>query len=127
MDPIIKVRDIAWVRLRSPDLDQAEQFLTDFGLHRAVRTGDKLFMRGTDPDHHIHITERGPAKVLSIAFLADSEADLHKLAREAAGASAVEAIDEPGGGQRVRLREQGSDGLRGSAPARLRQGDRADP
>ncbi len=105
MEPIIKVRDIAWVRLRSPDLDQAEQFLRDFGLQTAERTGDKLFMRGTDGEHHIHITERGPAKVLSLGFHADSEADLHKLAREAQGASAVEAIDEPGGGQRVRLRE----------------------
>jgi catechol 2,3-dioxygenase-like lactoylglutathione lyase family enzyme len=105
MTPIIKVRDIAWVRLRSPDLDQAEQFLTDFGLRRAERTADKLFMRGTDGEHHLHITERGPAKVLAIGFHAESEADLRKLAREAEGASAVEPIDEPGGGQRVRLVE----------------------
>ena len=50
MQPILKVRDIAWVRLRSPDLDQAEQFLTDFGLVRAERSADKLFMRGTDAE-----------------------------------------------------------------------------
>ena len=104
-DPIIKVRDIAWVRYRSPDLDVAERFLTDFGLVRAERTADRLYMRGTDPAHHVHITELGPAKVVSIAFHADSEADLHRLAATAAGASGVEAIDEPGGGRRVRLTE----------------------
>ncbi|SHK10965.1 Catechol 2,3-dioxygenase [Roseomonas rosea] len=103
IEPIIKVKDIAWVRLRSPDLDEAEKFLSDFGLVRVERTEERLYMRGTDAAHHIHITERGPAKVLSSAFLADSEADLHKLAAEAEGASAVEPIDEPGGGLRVRL------------------------
>lgn len=40
-DPIIKVRDIAWIRLGAPDLDQAEGFLTDFGLRRQVRTGTR--------------------------------------------------------------------------------------
>lgn len=105
IDPIIKVRDIAWVRYRSPDLDAAERFLTDFGLVRAERTAERLYMRGTDPVHHVHITERGPPKVVAIAFHADSAADLDRLAATAAGASDVEAIDEPGGGRRVRLTE----------------------
>lgn len=104
-EPIIKVRDIAWIRLRSPDLDQAEKFLTDFGLVRSERTPTALYMRGTDPSHHIHITEPGPARVLSVAFHADSEADLYRLAEQAAGASAVEALNEPGGGKRVRLKD----------------------
>ena len=90
-EPIIKVRDIAWIRLRSPDLDEAEQFLTDFGLTRSVRTNDVLYMRGTDPAHHIHITERGPAKVLAVAFHADSLDDLHTLSREAEGRDAGRA------------------------------------
>ena len=32
--PGIKVRDIAWGRLRSPDLDKEEEFLLDFGMAR---------------------------------------------------------------------------------------------
>ena len=104
-EPIIKVRDVAWVRLGAPDLDQAEGFLTDFGLLRQVRTEDTLYMRGTGDAHHLHITERGPDRVLGIAFHADSEADLHRLAREASGASGVEALAEPGGGKRVRLKD----------------------
>jgi catechol 2,3-dioxygenase-like lactoylglutathione lyase family enzyme len=104
-DPIIKVRDVAWIRLGSPDLDQAERFLTDFGLLRQVRTENALYMRGTGDAHHLHITERGPDRVLGVAFHADSEADLHRLAAHAAGASGVEALNEPGGGKRVRLKD----------------------
>lgn len=103
--PIIRIRDIAWIRLRSPDLDRAEEYLTAFGLVRAERSGDKLFMRGTDPVHHIHITEKGDPAVLRMGFWANSLDDLHKLSREGDGASAVEDIDEPGGGKRVRIKE----------------------
>jgi hypothetical protein len=42
VEPIIKVRDIAWGRFRSPDLDEAEKFLTDLGIVRAERTADRL-------------------------------------------------------------------------------------
>ncbi|NKC32101.1 VOC family protein [Falsiroseomonas selenitidurans] len=104
-EPIIKIHDLAWIRLGAPDLDQAEGFLTDFGLLRQVRTDDALYMRGTGEAQHIHITERGPDRVLAIGFLAESEADLHRLAREAAGASGVEPLNQPGGGKRVRLKE----------------------
>jgi catechol 2,3-dioxygenase-like lactoylglutathione lyase family enzyme len=100
--PTIKVTDIAYGRLRSPDLDQAETFLTEFGMVRAARTPTALYMRGTDPDHHIHITELGESRFLGLAFKAASEADLERIAA-VPGASPVEAIDEPGGGKRVRL------------------------
>ena len=33
--PVAKVTDIAFGRLQSPDLDLAEEFLTDFGFVRA--------------------------------------------------------------------------------------------
>jgi catechol 2,3-dioxygenase-like lactoylglutathione lyase family enzyme len=103
--PIIKVGDIAWIRLQSPDLDAAQRFLEDFGLRTGERTDTALYMRGTDADHHIHITELGPPKVLSVAFHAESASDLRRLAREAVRASDVEPLYEPGGGERVRLRD----------------------
>src|SRR5271165_6110774 len=99
-----KASGIAYGRLRSPDLDVAEEFLTRFGLHRTERTANALYMRGTDPTHHIHITEKGDPKFVGIAYYVDDEDDLKKLAK-APGASAVENIDEPGGGKRVRLTE----------------------
>jgi catechol 2,3-dioxygenase-like lactoylglutathione lyase family enzyme len=100
----IKTTDIAYGRLRSPDLDVAEEFLTRFGMVRTERTATALYMRGTDPAHHIHVTEKGEPKFVGLAYYADSEDDLKRLAK-APGASAVEAIDEPGGGKRVRLTE----------------------
>jgi catechol 2,3-dioxygenase-like lactoylglutathione lyase family enzyme len=99
---MIKVPDLAYVRLRAPDLDQMEAFLTDFGLVRAARTERALYMRGTDPQHHLHVTELGEPGFVGVAFQAESAADLERLAA-APGASAVEEIDEPGGGRRVRL------------------------
>jgi catechol 2,3-dioxygenase-like lactoylglutathione lyase family enzyme len=101
---VIKATDLAFGRLRAPDLDQAEEFLTHFGMIKADRTRTALYMRGTDAPHHIHVTELGEPKVIGIAFHAASEEDLHKLAK-APGASPVESIDEPGGGKRVRLTE----------------------
>ena len=56
---LIKVTDLAYGRLRAPDLDAAEEFLTNFGMSRAARTPTALYMRGTDPAHHIHVTEKG--------------------------------------------------------------------
>ena len=100
----IKVSDIAYGRLRAPDLDIAEEFLTRFGMIRAERTANALYMRGTDPAHHIHVTEKGEPKFVGLAYYADSADDLARLAK-APGASAVETIDEPGGGKRVRLTE----------------------
>src|ERR1700683_2645748 len=99
-----KVSDIAYGRLRSPDLDVAEEFLTRFGLRRTERTANALYMRGTDPRHHLHVTEKGDPKFVGIAYSVDDEDDLKKLAK-APGASGVETIDEPGGGKRVRLTE----------------------
>jgi hypothetical protein len=57
--PAIKVSEFVYGRLQSPDLDGAEAFLTEFGMERAERTKTALYMRGTDPVHHLHVTERG--------------------------------------------------------------------
>ncbi|HUZ72655.1 MAG TPA: hypothetical protein VMU87_06700 [Stellaceae bacterium] len=76
--PIVKVANIVWGRLRSPDLDLAEEFLTGFGMTRVARTGNALFMRSSEPSHHLHVTELGrPAR--------------------AEGAPRIEHLDEPGG------------------------------
>lgn len=100
--PIIKVDDVAFPRFRAPDLDAMETFLAAFGMHRAARTADALYMRGTDADHHVHVTHRGEAGFLGLAFRA-SRAALAILAG-ATGAE-VEPLDEPGGGSVVRLRD----------------------
>ena len=79
--PVIKAADLAYGRLRSPDLDKQEEFLTAFGMVRAERTPTALYMRGTDPAHHLHVTELGDPKYVGIAFHAASPDDLEKLSR----------------------------------------------
>jgi len=67
---LIKVTDLAYGRLRAPDLDVAEEFLTHFGMVKAERTANALYMRGTDPAHHIHVTEKGDPKFVGFAYYA---------------------------------------------------------
>ena len=102
--PVIKVTDMAYGKLWSPDLDAQEEFLTHFGMVKVDRTKHALYMRGTDPAHHIHVTEQGDPGFIGMAYYAASEEDLYKVA-QVPGASGVEDIDEPGGGRRVRLKE----------------------
>jgi catechol 2,3-dioxygenase-like lactoylglutathione lyase family enzyme len=100
--PVIKAFDLAYGRLRAPDLDRQEAFLADFGMVRSDRTRTALYMRGTDPPHHIHVTELGEPRYVGIAVHAASMEDLERISR-VEGASPIEDIDEPGGGKRVRL------------------------
>jgi catechol 2,3-dioxygenase-like lactoylglutathione lyase family enzyme len=103
--PGIKILDIAYPRLRSPDLDAMEEFLTEFGLVKVARTPDALYMRGTGPAHHIHVTERGEPSFVSLAYRARSADDLLRIADHPDAISPVHDLDEPGGGLRVWLKE----------------------
>ena len=106
----IKVCKYVYGRLQSPNLDQAEEFLTNFGMVRAERTPTRLYMRGTDAEPHIHITELGSAKPVAFGYYARSEDDLKTLAK-LPGASGIENVDEPGGGKRVRLTDPNGFGI----------------
>lgn len=103
-EPIVKVRDVAFPRLQAPDLDAMEAFLIDFGMSRAARSADALYMRGCGPAHHVHVVHRGAPAFLGFAFEAASRADLDRLAATD-GFTPVAAIDEPGGGFRTTTRD----------------------
>jgi hypothetical protein len=102
--PIVKVKDVAYPRLRAPDLDAMEAFLMDFGLTRAERTADALYMRGLGPAHHVHVVHKGEPAFLGFAFQAALREDLDALA-SSKDFTPVEAIDEPGGGWRTTTRD----------------------
>src|SRR5437667_8856098 len=76
---VIKITDIAYGRLRAPDLDVMEEFLTHFGLVKVERTNNALYMRGSDPAHNIHITEKGDPKFVGMAFHARKVGDFKKV------------------------------------------------
>ena len=121
---VIKVTDIAYVRLQSPDLDVQAEFLENFGLAPSEKSSKAIYYRATDPVHHVHITQKGEPKVLGIAYHAASEDDLKTLSK-APGATGIENLDEPGGGKRVRLTEPNGyqieviAGMQGVAPITL--------
>ena len=102
---MIKIKDVAYVRFGAPDLAKMERFLTDFGLVVSARRDGALYARGTDPSPYVHVTENGEAGFRGVAFEAASAEDL-AAAATLEGASAVEKIDAPGGGQRVPRRRQ---------------------
>src|SRR5258706_1636619 len=79
--PFVKVTDLAYGRLQSPSLDEAEEFLTRFGMVRSERTPNALYMRGTDPAHHLHVTHLGPSKFIGLAFFVENEDHLKKFAK----------------------------------------------
>ncbi len=101
-EPIIRAKDLAYVRVQAPDLALGEKFLTDFGLSISARSDNTLYARGTDSPHHIYILHKGPLAFRAVAFHAHSMDDLQKLT-QANGASPIEKLDEPGGGYVVRL------------------------
>jgi catechol 2,3-dioxygenase-like lactoylglutathione lyase family enzyme len=102
--PLLKASEIAYGRMGAPDLDAMEEFLVEFGMTRSDRTATRLYMRGTDAAHHIHVTEKGDSRFIGFAFTVNDPDDLARAAK-APGASGIETIDEPGGGRRVRLTE----------------------
>jgi catechol 2,3-dioxygenase-like lactoylglutathione lyase family enzyme len=99
---MIKVTDIAFVRFRAPDLDRMEQFLHDFGMVTAHRDGNVLYSRGCDADPWIHVVETGEPGFAGVGFDAGNAEDL-EAAAALPGASAIEELDGPGGGRRVRF------------------------
>jgi catechol 2,3-dioxygenase-like lactoylglutathione lyase family enzyme len=101
---VIKASEFAWPRMEAPDLDEMEEFLTHFGLLRAERTPDALYMRGADDHHHLHVTHKGGTKFIGFAYHVADEDDLKRVAK-LPGASGIETMNEPGGGKRVRLTE----------------------
>jgi len=121
----IKVADLAYCRLQVPDLDKAEQFLTDFGLIRTSTEAHRRFFRPTDPTPYCYIVEEGPAHFLGFAFHARSRADLDLLAKT--HGKQVEEMNAPGGGWRVRLQEpNGYDvdvvfGIQAAAPIEVKR------
>ena len=100
---IIKASDVAYIRIQVPDLDVSEQFLVDFGLIPAGSDAGHRYFRSTEPQPYCYVISPGERKFLGFAFHAKSQADMETLARETG--IAIEPIDAPGGGSRVRLKE----------------------
>lgn len=117
--PTARASALAYLVFERPDLDEAERFLTDFGLRRAIRRGDTLYMRGLDSAPYCYVAHRADKpRFAGFGLRVDTQDELHALAR-LDGASAVEPMDAPGGGMRVRLTDPSGfrvDVVHGQAP-----------
>lgn len=100
----IRLEEVAYTAYQVTDLDLMERFLIDFGMLRSARTEDALYMRGTGPSHHIHVSRKGPEnRFIGGGWNVASMEELEKATR-VPGASPIEEIKEPGGGHRVTLK-----------------------
>ena len=94
--------DAAQVTYEAPDLDLMEQFLTAFGMTKVEGSDENvLYMRGTGPQHHIHVTRKAPKqRFVGASIEVATLADLEELAAKP-GSSPVQPSTEPGGGHEV--------------------------
>jgi hypothetical protein len=96
-NPVIKVRDLAWLEFEKPNLDRAEAFAHAFGFSTALRTPDGLQLRGTDPGAPCVLIRQGQrSRFLGPAFQAADSADVHRLA-DATGRTPVKLPETVGG------------------------------
>lgn len=101
-DPVIKVRDLAWLEFEKPDLARAETFARAFGFTTVLHTLSELQLRGTDPGSPCVIIRRGPrSRFVGTAFAAQDDADVAKLA--AATGAKTHSLPEAIGGVAVNL------------------------
>ena len=111
-NPVIKVRDLAWLEFEKPDLVRAEVFAREFGFTTVLHTVDELHLRGTDAGSPCVIVKRGPSsRFRGVAFAAQDRADVERLAGatgretrplpEAIGGVAVQLTDPNGLSVRV--------------------------
>ncbi|GGQ35334.1 2,3-dihydroxybiphenyl 1,2-dioxygenase [Streptomyces pseudogriseolus] len=100
-NPVIKVVELGWLEFVKHDLDRAERFARDFGFVVHERTPDRLTLRGTFSALPCLVVRRGgDARFAGMTFLAESTADVRRLARWA-GANVLPL----GSGQAVQLKD----------------------
>lgn len=103
-EPLVRAIDTAYILFQVPDLARQQAFFEDFGLVPAGSADGAVYLRGYGAAPYVYAAYRGTdACFLGAGFLVAEEADLQRVA-EACGA-VVEAVDGPGGGRRVRLRD----------------------
>ncbi|NWL76592.1 glyoxalase [Pseudomonas taiwanensis] len=101
--PTVKATGLIHLIFERPDLDRAERFLTDFGLVTSHRQADVIYLRGTAEApycYRIHHAER--PRFIGFGLSVATREDLVRLSR-LPGATQIEKVGAPGGGELVRL------------------------
>jgi hypothetical protein len=109
MDPTkdsrIRLLKTAFVTYYHEDLAKAKQFLLDFGLTVALeRPGKEIYFQGYGTEPYVYVARQAEGKVQfgGAAYVVESHDELEK-AEQHFGATAIEPLSGPGGGEMVRL------------------------
>ena len=106
------VASLRSVEIGVPDIAAVENFYTStWGLRVAARQGTSVYLRGTGADHHLlslHASDKPALRMLT--FRATSQEALAHIAAQVplhggTVVAAPAAVDEPGGGQCVVVRD----------------------
>lgn len=101
---MIKAQDILYNEFDIPDLDKEEAFLTDFGMIRAERSDETLYMRGRGKFPYLFVGHKADKPGFrAVAFAAEKADDLETLAKHPDAKGNIEDVPGPGGGQRIKL------------------------
>ena len=96
-NPVIKVRDLAWLEFEKPDLAASERFAHAFGFATVSRTADELILRGTEGGGPCVIVRKGArSRFQAVAFDAGDAQDVLRLA-DATGTTAAKLPENLGG------------------------------
>jgi catechol 2,3-dioxygenase-like lactoylglutathione lyase family enzyme len=102
-DPTTKAIGLAYAIFDRPDLKKAEDYLIDFGLRPVSNDGETALLRGTGPDPYCYVIRKAAKpRFVGLGLEVERLEDLEALAK-LPGASPIEALTLPGGGQCVRL------------------------
>ncbi|UCH30101.1 MAG: VOC family protein [Myxococcales bacterium] len=102
-DPTAKAIELAYLSFERPTLGEAERFLADFGLHVTRRSADTLWFRNAGRSPFCHVVKKAhKARFIGLAFRVATRQELEALS-DLPGASAIEPMEVPGGGERVQL------------------------
>lgn len=130
VEPLIKADALAYVIYERPDLDLQERFMQDFGLATVRKDGSGLYMRGAGAAPFLYQAVAGPeSRFLGMGFAVLSETDL-ETALELNDGLAIETIEGPGGGRRVRMHDPAGfivDLVHGQQPAEPLPLERQEP
>lgn len=97
------ITDIAYVIFNHTDLDAAQQFYTDFGLHVVDRGMDELVMRAASGQPYCYIARRAASSGLVAIGLRAPNREALEQAALFPEASSIERLERRGGGECVRL------------------------
>lgn len=109
-DPRVRINKCSYVVYEHADLRKAEQFLLDFGMTIAERRSkDQIFFKGYGPDPFVYLAVQPSTQEKSrfggAAYLVEGREELEKAVARIPNASSIKALDAPGGGEIVTLRD----------------------